>query len=304
MRGYLTRCAARQGDLAAAEQWLLPCDRQSDDLETDSAYRFSRAFIDSARGNFNGVLHVLGSGTQDVPLMDAVDAVCAVLRANAWERVGQLQTAVDQLNAQMQTGAQDRLAIGKVVEKYRDWGLCQQSYPIASSQHNVHAASQAAMRAGGGIHFVFIPLGLVFLLIGAVCCAMLVASPVAALLGYEDVGMIGASTSVALAATFVPMGLIFSGIGFAMRKAAQRAQRLRLHGLRGTGTVMGVSPTGLSINNVPQYAVAMMVQLDGRAPYQASSKILVSNPAQLVQGGRVPVRVDPQNASDVLIETD
>jgi hypothetical protein len=304
MRGYLSRCAARQGDLAAAEQWLLPCDRQSDDLETDSAYRFSRAFIDTARGNFNGVLHVLGSGTKDVPLMDAVDAVCAVLRANAWERVGQVQTAVALLGEQMQTGAQDRLAIGKIVEKYRDWGLCQQSYPAASSHHNVHAASQAAMRAGGGIHYVFIPLGLLFLLIGAACCAMLVASPLAAMLGYEEVGLAGASTSFALAATFVPMGLIFGGIGFAMRKAAKRAERLRLHGLRGTGQVMGVSPTGLSINNVPQYAVTMMVQLDGRAPYQATSKILIANPAQLVQGSRVALRVDPQNASDVLIETD
>jgi hypothetical protein len=117
MRGYLSRCAARQGDLAAAEQWLLPCDRQSDDLETDSAYRFSRAFIDTARGNYNGVLHVLGSGTKDVPLMDAVDAVCAVLRSNAWERVGQLQTAVALLSEQMQSGAQDRLAIGKIVVK-------------------------------------------------------------------------------------------------------------------------------------------------------------------------------------------
>jgi hypothetical protein len=67
---------------------------------------------------------------------------------------------------------------------------------------------------------------------------------------------------------------------------------------------MGVSPTGLSINNVPQFAITMMVQLDGRAPYQATSKILISNPAQLVQGSRVALRVDPQNPSDVLIETD
>jgi hypothetical protein len=304
MRGYLSRCAARQGDLAAAEQWLTPCDRQSDDLETDSAYRFSRAFIDTARHNYNGVLQVLGSGSKDVPLMDAVDSVCAVLRANAWERVGQLQTAVQQLTEQMQAGAQDRLAIGKIVEKYRDWALCQQSYPLANSQHGAHAASQAAMRAGGGIHYVFIPLGLLFLLIGAVCVALLVASPLAAVLGYEDLGLAGAGPSFGLAVTFVPMGLIFTGIGFAMRSAAARAQRLRLHGLRGTGTVMNASPTGLSINNVPQFAITMMIQLDGRAPYQATSKILMSSPTAVVPGARVPVRVDPQNASEVLIETD
>jgi hypothetical protein len=83
MRGYLARSAARQGDLSAAEQWLTPCDRMSDDLETDSAYRFSRAFIDTARGNYNAVLHVLGASPKQVPLMDAVDAVCVVLRANA-----------------------------------------------------------------------------------------------------------------------------------------------------------------------------------------------------------------------------
>jgi len=304
MRGYLSRCAARQGDLAAAEQWLAPCDRQSDDLETDSAYRFSRAFIDTARQNYNGVLHVLGAGSKDVPLMDAVDAVCTVLRANAWERVGQVQSAVGLLTEQMQAGAQDRLAIGKVVEKYRDWALCQQSYPIANSQHTTQAASQAAMRAGGGIHYVFIPLGLLFLLIGVACLAMLVASPVAAMLGYEELGMMGAGTSISLAVTFVPMGLIFAGIGFVMKKSAARAQRLRLHGLRGTGTVMNASPTGLAINNVPQFAITMMIQLEGRAPYQATSKILMSSPTGVMPGARVPVRVDPQNASDVLIETD
>ena len=151
---------------------------------------------------------------------------------------------------------------------------------------------------------MFIPLGLLFLVIGAVCVALLVASPLAALLGYEDLGMASAGTSIGLAATFVPMGLIFSGIGFAMRKMAQRAQRLRLHGLRGTGTVMGASPTGLSINNVPQFAITMMIQLDGRAPYQATSKILMSSRRRSCPAARVPVRVDPQNPSDVLIETD
>ncbi|HVJ93396.1 MAG TPA: hypothetical protein VM580_26525, partial [Labilithrix sp.] len=94
LRGFLTRAAVIAGDLEAAEAWLKPCDAQSDDLSMDSEWRFSRAFIDTAKGNFENVLRVLGRGPNDVPIEDASEDVCAVLRANACERLGQVDLAL------------------------------------------------------------------------------------------------------------------------------------------------------------------------------------------------------------------
>jgi hypothetical protein len=104
--------------------------------------------------------------------------------------------------------------------------------------------------------------------------------------------------------TLLPMGLIFGGIGFAMGKAAARAERLRVHGIVGTGQVLGAQPTGMSINNVPQMAIRLQILLQGRAPYEATTKMLMSAGVAhaLTPGASVSVRVDPDKLSDVLIE--
>jgi len=55
LRCMLSRLACHSGDAAAGEQWLAPCDAYSDDIEMDSPYRFARAVIATARGDWNGV---------------------------------------------------------------------------------------------------------------------------------------------------------------------------------------------------------------------------------------------------------
>ncbi|MBW2528242.1 MAG: hypothetical protein JRI23_28960 [Deltaproteobacteria bacterium] len=136
MRGYLSRCACRSGDLQSAEQWLTPCDPRSDDLETDTAYRYSRACIDTAAGNFQGVLEVLGTSPTDVPLMTNLVHVCAVLRANAWEKLGNLPMATQLLAQALSSGApMVRAGIDKIVQIYADWGVCAQSYPQVRTRY-------------------------------------------------------------------------------------------------------------------------------------------------------------------------
>ena len=104
-------------------------------------------------------------------------------------------------------------------------------------------------------------------------------------------------------ATFTLLGVVFGGIGFAMRKGAQRAAWLRMNGLSATGVIQDVSPTGLSINDVPQVQFTLLVQLAGRPPYQAYAKALMSGGIPGA-GGSVPLRVNPANPSEVLIEMD
>jgi hypothetical protein len=298
MRGYLSRAAARIGDLAAAEQWLAPCNPRSDDLESDSAYRVSRAMLDTTKHNYQAVLQVLGARNEDVPVMDAWDPAAAVFRANAWEKTGNLPAAIDVLNGAMRAGASSRMAIQKVIELTPGLQLCPQSFPQAQGQHAAVAGRVAATQASGGIHKVFIPLGVLFL-VGALACVV-----VAIVSQFVDMGFAVGITTGSIGVTFIPLGGVFLGIGVWMKKAADRAQRIRVHGISGTGRVTGVAPTGLAINNVPQIRIDLSIQLPGRAPYAASTKMLGGMQLMMVMrpGAEVPVRVDPQDLAQVLIE--
>lgn len=288
----LSRSACRAGDHAAAERWLSQCDPRSDDLQSDSAFRAARAFLDTARDNPRGVLAVLGEGPTDVPIMDALDPLCVVLRANAWETLGEQPKATALLVHYLKVGGPSgRPAVAKAVELLPERGLCRQSYPQAVAAHSSQAGASAAARASGGVHKVFIPLGALFLVVG-------IASVVAMVAGMIPIA------AIALPLTFTVMGAVFFVVGRAMGKAAARAERLRIHGLRGTAQILAIAPTGLRVNRVPQMRFDLMIQLEGRAPYQASTKMLVSHVMGVAPGSSVAVRVDPQNPSDVLIETD
>ena len=71
-------------------------------------------------------------------------------------------------------------------------------------------------------------------------------------------------------------------------------------------SVVGIESTGMRINNVPQVLIHLQVQVEGLPPYQASTKLLLSpmSAARLQPGAAVPVRVDPANPGDLIIETD
>jgi hypothetical protein len=298
MRGYLARNAVREGDLAAAEQWLAPCDPGSDDLETDSAFRYSRALVETARGNFQGVLQLLGQGLEDVPIMDAMDAACAILRANAWEKGGQLQVAVDQLQQAMRRGPSAREAMLKFAQIYAPLGLCAASLAQAQAAHTQAAAKLASTQTMGGIHVVFFPLGILFLVVALGCLGVVLASQLA------DVGP-GTQPAAAMLPTFAILGVVFGGIGWAGRKAAKRAERLRLHGISASARVLGASPTGLSVNNVPQVAIQLVVDVPGRGPVQTQAKVMMNPMAVMAMapGAMVPVRYDPADPREVILET-
>lgn len=299
MRGFLCRAAVRAGDLQAAEAWLRPCDPQSDDLQMDSAWRFSRAFIDTARGNFQAVLQVLGQGPHDVPIEDASDDVCAVFRANAWEKLGNVQQAIVLLRQRFAAGGgSGRQVIGQVIQLYANWSLCAMSYPQAMAGHNEAAGRVAATRASGGIHLVFVPIGALMLIAGVVML-LLVFLSIAELVPIDEnaLGGLGAGGG-----TLTLMGFIFGGIGWALRASAKKAAWLRQNGLPAQGQVQGMSPTGMSINDVPMMQYDILVSIPGRPPYQASTRALLGG--RIPVGGMVALRVHPQNPQEIVVETD
>ncbi len=305
MRGYLARCAARAGDLEAAERWLAPCDTRSDDLDTDSAYRFSRAFIDTARGEFKAVLGTLGHRLDEVPLMDAVDTVAAVFRANAWERLGQTDRAVALLKETMgKGGANARRSMKQMIERYADWELCQGSYAQAEASYRQAASVAAGKRASGGVGIIILPIGCLMLLVAiglvgaaAVCLAL-------TLFAGADLGEAVGGMGITGVSLLIP-GLIMSGVGFRLRAAAKKARRLRQHGVSAYGEVTAVRHTGTKINDVPIVEIRLRVQLEGHDPVDTSAKMLLgAAEVALFQIGRtVPVKVDPDDPTQVVIET-
>jgi len=305
LRGYLSRLAARKGDIQAAEQWLAPCDMHSDDLDMDSTWRTSRAFIDTARGDDQAVLAVLGRGLQDVPIMDSMEPLCLLLRANALERLGEVELAAEHVTALMMAGGgAGRRMVTEMVKRYEDWGLCKQSYVLAQAKFAAAASQVSASTASGGIGPIFYFLGLAMLIPGLLGGLIFMLQS----LGLDSVvGMVPSGLREGLAAVALPFiisGIVMTAIGRNARQAAAKAAHIRVHGIPAVATVVGLERTGTTVNDVPQMRIRLSVQLQGKVPYEAAVKMYLDahQLAAYAQGSQVSVRVDPGNPQDLVIE--
>ena len=323
MRGYLARCATRAGELDAAEQWLAPCDPRSDDLQSDSAYRFSRAFLDTARGDFDGVLQALGWNDGDVPLVDEMDATAALFRANAWEQRGDMERAVGLLRTAMGEGAGARRAMEGTVERYQDWRLCERSFPLAAVGQR--RASVAAARSGMGsivawiLIAVAVSLGLTALGLvagGLVCLVIAVVSLIAPLVagGGEEAWIAGGTVAFSMFITgislilpgvcMLPFVLLPGWIGRKLLANARKAAELQARGVEAYAEIKNIQPTGMTVNDVPQYRIELRVMPEGGEPVKAFVERLMGpvDAARLQPGTTVPVLVDPEDPTQVIIE--
>jgi hypothetical protein len=80
------------------------------------------------------------------------------------------------------------------------------------------------------------------------------------------------------------------------------ARRVRRHGSDATATIVSVTPTGMTINDIPQVRVTLRVEpADGRAAYEADLRTGMSTPVSLRPGERVAVRYDPARPSRVAL---
>jgi hypothetical protein len=293
--------AARNGDPSSAERWLALCDPRSDDLQADSYFRYARAILDTARGDDHEVLRVLGESYDQVPILDALDGMCAVLRANAWERLGQVEKAKAQLVAHMQAyGGKGQALLQAIAGNFTTGGqaVCARSLPEASAEY-----SQAAARTAGGIGA---SVGLFMMGVALLSVMAVAAGAVAAILGV-DLSFLDMEKGEYWI-TFIGSGLMSLvpfGIGFRMWQSARKASRLRLHGLRGTGRIVRIERTGVTINDVPQVRLTLSVRLPDRPSYEATTRMLIpeSSIGTFTPGTQVNVRVAPEDPSSVLVET-
>ena len=131
IRGSLCRLAAKEGDVAAAEAWLRPCDPQSDDLLCDTSYRLSYSYMATTKGDYTGVLDALGRTTDALPFFFTSRALCHVLRANAFEKLGDVETASAQIQALVDADPTMRMALPAMAKSNPTLNLCPQSFARA-----------------------------------------------------------------------------------------------------------------------------------------------------------------------------
>ncbi|HEV8321201.1 MAG TPA: hypothetical protein VG389_06260 [Myxococcota bacterium] len=285
MRTRLSRMAARAGDVDGAQKWLAGCDPASEDLEMDSAYRLSQAFVDTAQRNPDGVLAALGDSEQDVPIEDTMDALAAVLRANAWEQRGDVPRAKQLLARFMTSGGGLSNAVESIVAALPpQWQVCAQSMQSARSVVREQVGARAAGGTGGEM------IGLVIMVAGCVPLLML------GVFAYQDQFQLPMLTMLLFP-------LLFGSWGLRMFRGARRAREIARDGLHGRGRILGASATGTRINGVPVMRLDVELEVEGHPRRKASSKRLLGmGQAQMLVGREVGVLWHPKYPDEVVLE--
>jgi hypothetical protein len=132
VRGSLCRLAVNDSDLAAAMEWLRPCDPQPGDLCSDSTYRLSYSFVATANGELDHVLQALGPDANALPWFFSARVLSAVVRANAIEKRGDMNGAVAQLQALVSGTPDAVVALPGIRRANVGLDLCPQSIPIVA----------------------------------------------------------------------------------------------------------------------------------------------------------------------------
>jgi hypothetical protein len=287
LAGFLARHAVREGDLEAAEHWLTACDKRSEDLLVDSSYRVSRATIDTARGNMRDVLAVLGSSGGTVPIARIFGDMATALRANAREKLGDVDGAVAELRAQFAQRSDAEEKIATFAARLPTLRLCEASLPRAR-----HAQQDAAVRRATtypkALGAFFVILGALILMSGALMSLLVT--------GVEQLSVMDEEAVWHFVRGALPFGLVgaaFCGAGIFLVYRGFKTARFLRHGVRAVGVVVGVEPAG-SANRVPQAFVRVRIERADRSPYEVR---LGPMAAVFSTGQRIPLRVSPTDPS-------
>jgi hypothetical protein len=151
MRCRLSRAALKAGEVDAARAWLASCDPAPLDVDADSEYRISAAYLATFDRDFGRVLALLGRAHGSIPVNASSRLMVTVLRANALEKSGRPGEAVANLLefARRSEGDLAEKAYATVMRDNSWLDLCPQSVPrvIAELQ-----AGQSGATPGGKAH--------------------------------------------------------------------------------------------------------------------------------------------------------
>jgi citrate lyase gamma subunit len=114
-------------------------------------------------------------------------------------------------------------------------------------------------------------------------------------------GQSGIYIGLGMLAVFGGMFYLFYRLLF---KPIINANRLQKTGLSGTARILEVKDTGVTINNNPQVKLMLEVKNSFGQKYTTQCRVLVSriNPNAFMPGMEVPVKIDPKNEQNVVID--
>ncbi len=292
IHGMLARNAARLGDTAAADEWLGLCSPYSDDLHADTAFRFSQAYVSTAKQDFQRVVQVLGARIEEIPINDSCDGVCGVLRANAYEKMGQMEMAVSQLAQLMMSKAASPASVDAIIAANPAFGLCPYSAPQAKHQLEYMQANAVRTRGGFNFNALFYPIFIGgFAIPGVIFLAQKYIDD--SYMNYVIGGVV---------VTF--MVFISFMLWFTLGKGARLKAQLRESGVLGQAQILATRETGVRVNNQPQLELQLQVAVAGHQPYAAIHREVVSmvHLGRLTPGTSLTVRVHPSDPSLMVIE--
>lgn len=115
-------------------------------------------------------------------------------------------------------------------------------------------------------------------------------------------GSMGLYMGIGMLVLFGGMFYLFYRLFF---KPLINASRLMKNGLPGKARILEVRDTGVTINNNPQVKLILEVKNSFGQKYNTECRVLVSriNPGAYMPGMEVPVKIDPKNEKNVVIDT-
>ena len=282
--GGLARQAAMVGDRARAQRflsWMVP---NAPELDADSEFRVSSAVCATMDRDPNRVLALLGPQKDAIPIVDSMDPMASVFRANAYEMLGNAAMA-----AQVLRELPDPQMLPLMQARWGQIQLCAQSGGLYAAAAAQQGAQRAAASAGG----VGSLLGGILILVGVV--------------------EIGVGVVVGVMSRDLISGGINGGIGLLMlctglavfvtaRAKGKRAAWLRVNGVQLQAQIVNASLTGTRINNVPVFDIVLQVA-GQHGPYAATiRKLIPSHQVAMLIGQTVRVRANPSKLDEVILE--
>jgi hypothetical protein len=114
-------------------------------------------------------------------------------------------------------------------------------------------------------------------------------------------GSMGIYMGIGMVVLFGGMFYLFYRLFF---KPLINASRLQKTGLPGTARILEVKDTGVTINNNPQVKLILEVKNNFGQKYNTECRVLVSriNPGAYIPGMEIPVKIDPKNEMNVVMD--
>ncbi|MEX2548285.1 MAG: hypothetical protein WD830_10935 [Chloroflexota bacterium] len=100
------------------------------------------------------------------------------------------------------------------------------------------------------------------------------------------------------------VGLLLIVIGLIVGRRAAAVDQLLATGVAGTAQIMGMTQTGMYLNEQPQIDLNLLVTVPGRPPYTANHKSFVPFIllGRLTSGQPLPVKVDPVDPQKIVVD--